>query len=140
MADVPKRQDLGAALYRLAQEVIRRELPLLEACGVDMWEYAVLSQLDGGPAPTQAQLAEQVGRDATRLIPILDRLQSSELVRRAPDPRDRRNRVVTLTDAGRARLAACRSSIRAMERELLAAVPAERRQIFREVLEQLAAR
>jgi DNA-binding MarR family transcriptional regulator len=135
---VSDRPDLGALLFRLAREVMRREEPLLAEQGVQMWDYAVLSRLADGAAPTQAQLAEAVGRDATRLIPILDRLQSAGLVERTPDPRDRRNRIVTLTNAGRDRLAACRTSIRAMEGDLLAALPAAEAAALLASLERLA--
>ena len=51
----------------------------------------MLSGLVDGPAQTQARLAEAVGRDKTRLIPILDALEARGLVTRAPDPADRRN-------------------------------------------------
>jgi len=67
-------------------------------------------------------LAASVGRDKTRLIPILDRLQADGLIDRQADANDRRNKVVTLTDAGRALLASCRSAVREMERDLMAPV------------------
>lgn len=132
------RPDLGALLHELLQEVIRRELPLLQEESLDLWEYAVLSRLGTGAAATQAQLAAAVGRDATRIIPVLDRLQARDLVERTPDPRDRRNRVVSLTDGGRALLGACRAAVRAMEQDLLATVDPARAEVFRQVLERLA--
>ncbi len=114
------RRDLGALLHALTRTVVDAEVPVLRAHGVEMWEYVVLGGLERGTSPTQAQLATAVGRDKTRLIPILDRLEARGLVRRTPDPDDRRNRMVGLTDSGRAVLAACRASIRALEGELLA--------------------
>src|SRR5690349_13414493 len=102
--------------------MMRREEPLLAAHDLPMWDYAVLVRLGDGAARTQAQLAESVGRDATRLIPILDRLQARGLVERTPDPADRRNRIVALTDAGRATMTSCRDAIRAMESDVLAAL------------------
>jgi MarR family transcriptional regulator, organic hydroperoxide resistance regulator len=135
---VTDRRDLGASLHRLTREVLRREQPILESHGLQMWEYSALTALDVGAAPTQAQLAARIGRDATRLIPLLDRLQGLGLVERTPDARDRRNRVVTLTAEGRHRLHACRAAIRAMEEDLLADVPRGHRETFRAVLERLA--
>jgi DNA-binding MarR family transcriptional regulator len=119
---VPDRPDLAALLVQLARELMRREEPLLAAHDLPMWDYAVLVRLGDGAVRTQAQLAESVGRDATRLIPILDRLQSRGLVERTPDPADRRNRIVALTDAGRAIMTSCRDAIRAMESDVLAAL------------------
>jgi DNA-binding MarR family transcriptional regulator len=118
--------------------MIEAETPILRAHDVEMWDYAVLSALQDAAAPTQSELAAAVHRDKTRLIPILDRLESRGLVTRTPDPADRRNRVVALTDDGRALLTACRTAIRAMEADFLAAIPAAKRRTFVEVLDQLA--
>jgi MarR family transcriptional regulator, organic hydroperoxide resistance regulator len=125
-----QREDLGALLHRLVRRILEAETPLLAARGVEMWDYAVLGALESGPAQTQARLAAAIGRDKTRLIQSLDRLEGRGLVVREPDPADRRNRVVTLTSQGRALLGECRADVRAMEEELLAAVPVEDRAAF----------
>jgi DNA-binding MarR family transcriptional regulator len=125
-----QREDLGALLHRLMRRVLEAETPLLAARGVEMWDYAVLGALESGPAQTQARLAAAIGRDKTRLIHSLDRLEGRGLVVREPDPGDRRNRVVTLTPDGRALLGKCRADVRAMEEDLLAEVPAEDRAAF----------
>lgn len=117
---VDDRPDLGVLLHRLTTAVVQRELPLLRAHQIHMWDYVVLGGLEKGPAPTQAQLAVSVGRDKTRLIQTLDHLEDLGLLQRQADPGDRRNRIVTLTAAGRSVLAACRDDIRAMESDLLA--------------------
>jgi len=120
--DRPGRRDLAALLHQLLSVLAERETALLRAHGVDMWEYVVLGGLERGPAQTQNQLAGAVGRDKTRLIPILDRLQARGLLDRRPDPRDRRNRVVNLTGTGRNLLARCRRDVRRMEADLLVAL------------------
>jgi DNA-binding MarR family transcriptional regulator len=129
--DGDRRDDLGVLLGRL----MRR---LLAAHEVEMWDYAVLVELETGPAQTQARLAGAIGRDKTRLIQSLDRLEARGLVVRAPDPADRRNRTVTLTAAGLEVLRACRAAIRAMEDELLAGVAEADRAPFLRALRQLA--
>jgi DNA-binding MarR family transcriptional regulator len=133
------RDDLGALLHRLLRRILAGEAPLLAAQEVEMWDYAVLGALESGPAQTQARLAAAIGRDKTRLIPSLDRLEARGLVAREPDPADRRNRVVSLTGAGRQVLGECRGAIRAMEDDLLAGVPPADRAAFVRTLEQLAA-
>jgi DNA-binding MarR family transcriptional regulator len=135
-----RRDDLGALLHRLLRRVLAAETPLLDAHGVEMWDYSVLVALETGPAQTQARLATAIGRDKTRLIPSLDRLAARGLVARDPDPDDRRNRIVTLTAAGRELLGACRSDIRAMEADLLADVPEPDRATLLRTLAQLAPR
>jgi DNA-binding MarR family transcriptional regulator len=132
-----QRRDLGASFAHLTRTMIEAETPILDAHGVDMWEYVVLSALEAGAAPTQSELALAVHRDKTRLIPILDRLEGRGLLSRTPDPADRRNRVVALTPEGRAKLAACKTDIRAMESRFLADLPAAQRRTFLEVLDHL---
>ena len=45
-------------------------------------------------------LAEELGCDASNITQIIARLETRNLVRRAPDPADRRGRVITRTPAG----------------------------------------
>lgn len=127
-------------LYALVRTVLDAEVPVLRAHGVEMWDYAVMGGLEDGAAPTQSQLAAAVGRDKTRLIPILDRLEAAGLLRRRPDPADRRNRIVELTPGGQELLAACRASIRALEEEhVLTALDPEERAALRATLAKLVA-
>ncbi|HYQ67914.1 MarR family winged helix-turn-helix transcriptional regulator [Actinophytocola sp.] len=135
-----QRHDLGASFARLTRAMFDAETPILRAHDVEMWDYAVLSALRDEAAPTQSELAAAVQRDKTRLIPILDRLEARGLLTRTPDPADRRNRVIALTDDGRVVLDACRTAIRAMEEKFLAAVPEAERRTFVEVLTRLTDR
>jgi len=135
-----ERPDLGKLTADLLREIIRRETPILERADLGMWDYVVLSSLGGGDAATQRDLAAASGRDKTRLIANLDRLESRGLVSRSPDPQDRRNKVVSLTPAGRRLLTRCRTEIRSMEDDLLAGVPAADRAAFERVLTHLADR
>ena len=133
-----QRHDLGAACARLARALVRAEEPVLRAHDVEMWDYAVLGALEDGPAPTQSELAAAVGRDKTRLIPILDRLEARGMLRRTPDPVDRRNRVVALTAPGRELVASCRAGVRLVEAELLSALDPGERAVFVAALDRLA--
>ena len=133
-----KRPDLGKLTAELVREIIRRETPILERAGLEMWDYVILVALSEGDAATQRDLAAASGRDKTRLIGNLDRLAGQGLVARTPNPADRRNKVVSLTPAGRRVLARCRTEIRAMEDDLLAGIPPADREAFVRVLVALA--
>ncbi|MGH3353956.1 MAG: MarR family winged helix-turn-helix transcriptional regulator [Nocardioides sp.] len=134
------RPELGFLLSRLMREVMAREKPILDAAGLEMWDYAVLTALAESDAPTQAQLAATTGRDKTRLIGNLDRLEAQGMVERRPDPTDRRNRIVSLTPAGTRVLDGCRRAIGAMEVELLDDLDPSDRAAFERALTALADR
>jgi DNA-binding MarR family transcriptional regulator len=132
------RLDLAHALSLVLRAAVAAEEPVLRDHGLQMWDYTVLGALEHGPAPTQSELATAVRRDKTRLLPILDRLESRGLLRRRIDAGDRRNRVVELTAAGRAALAACRRDIRAGEPAVLAALDADTAAALTEALDRVA--
>jgi DNA-binding MarR family transcriptional regulator len=132
------REDLGARLAKSNRRLIAAEQPVLERHGLTMWEYIALSTLAVRPSGTQLALAESIGYDKTRLIVILDRLQSRGLIGREPDPSDRRAHVVSLTPAGEAIVRSARRDIRAMEDELLAGLSAQERDLLDVALFRLA--
>jgi DNA-binding MarR family transcriptional regulator len=134
-----ERQDLAASFALIARQLADAERPLLDAHGLSMWAYIVLSQLARASVGTQLELAQAIGYDKTRLIARLDELEADGLVTREPDPSDRRARRVHLTAAGRARHGAARSDIRAMEDELLATLSAAERKLLLTVLPRLVA-
>ncbi|TQL68432.1 DNA-binding MarR family transcriptional regulator [Nocardioides albertanoniae] len=131
------RPELGYLLSRLMREVMAREKPILDGAGLEMWDYAVLTALADSDAPTQAQLAATTGRDKTRLIGNLDRLETQGMIVRQADSADRRNRIVSLTAAGSRVLRSCREAIGAMEAELLAGLEPADRAAFERALTDL---
>ncbi len=78
-----------------------------EECGeerVTPIMYSVLSALAQSGPVDQTTLAASVAIDKTNMADILERLKKRGLVRRRVAPRDRRVRLATLTDEGRALL------------------------------------
>ncbi|WP_328941805.1 MarR family transcriptional regulator [Streptomyces sp. NBC_00250] len=67
--------------------------------GLTSTQAKVLAQLDG-PLPMRA-LATLLVCDASNVTGIIDRLEARSLVRREPDPADRRVKNVVATDEGR---------------------------------------
>jgi MarR family transcriptional regulator, organic hydroperoxide resistance regulator len=98
--DVPRR-DLAAMVMSLGKELVAAELPILQANQISMWEYTVLCALANGPSPSQSALAQTVGADKTRLIPILDALQERGLITRSAHIEDRRLHVLEATVRGK---------------------------------------
>jgi DNA-binding MarR family transcriptional regulator len=140
MADqAGQRRDLAAMLQPVVRALVSAELPVLARHGVSMWGYVVLNALDGSPARTQAALAQVIGADKTRIIPILDELQHAGLITREPDPADRRVRLLAITAAGHQVRVAARAAIQANEDRVLARLPSADRQAFLRVAQVLSA-
>lgn len=66
--------------------------------------FAVLRGLKGREAQSQQQLAESLGIPASRIVGLLDELVKRGFVTRRESEADRRVKLVTLLDAGRAEL------------------------------------
>jgi DNA-binding MarR family transcriptional regulator len=132
-----EREDLGARLAKSTRRIIASERPVLTRHGLSMWEYIVLSSLSVRPSGTQLALADAIGYDKTRLIVILDALESEGLLVREPDPADRRARIVALTPAGEAKVRNARDDIHAMEDKLLGELSSRERAALDRALSRL---
>ncbi|GAB3822818.1 MarR family winged helix-turn-helix transcriptional regulator [Kribbella italica] len=133
-----ERDDLGALLARVVRRLMTAERPLLDAHGLSMWGYSVLTHLAKQPTETQQALAQAIGYDKSRLIPLLDQLAEDGLLVREPDPANRRAHTVRLTPEGRTRLNAAKADIRAMEDDLLSALSATEKRHLLAALPRLA--
>src|SRR5580693_3237137 len=136
-AEREERPDLAAMLHPLTRALVAAELPVLARHGISMWGYVVLNALDGGPARTQAALAQAIGADKTRIIGVLDELQQAALITREPDPADRRARLLSITPAGHQVRSAAQAEIQANENRLLSSLPAADRRAFLRAAEVL---
>jgi DNA-binding MarR family transcriptional regulator len=136
----PRRPDLAAMLAPLIREMIAAEEPVLEAHGLTMWGYVVLSALDKSSMRTQAALAAAIGADKTRIIRTLDDLQDDGYIERKPDPDDRRVRLLAITDSGRRVKDAVQGEIQRGEERWLGELGADERRTFLRVLERLTRR
>jgi DNA-binding MarR family transcriptional regulator len=86
----------------------------LAETGVGAQGLGVLLRLAEHDGPTQADLARSLRVEPPTLCRLLDRMERDGLVRRDPDPGDRRATRVRVTDAGetarRRATAACRAA------------------------------
>lgn len=131
------RPDLAAMLAQLARQTVAAEQPVLDAHGLSMWGYIVLTALDYSSIRTQAALAEVIGADKTRIIPTLDELQERGYIERIPDPDDRRARLLAITEAGRSVKTAAQNDIQRGEERWLGQLSVNDRSVFLRVLRQL---
>ena len=134
-----RRRDLAAMLQPVLRALIAAELPVLARHGISMWGYSVLGALEVSPAATQAALAQGIRADKTRIITTLDELQRAGLITRAPDPADRRGRLLSITPAGKDVRWAVQAEIQSNEERVLTALPPADRQAFLRAAQALSA-
>ena len=70
--------------------------------GVSPEQWFILARVAQGPRARQVDLAERVLADPPNVSRLVDALVARGLVRRSPDPDDRRSWLLSLTEEGRA--------------------------------------
>lgn len=95
-------QALGQLLLRRNRSSLYDAVLAGAPDGIDRQTYPVLSGLDRLGPQTAARLAEEIGIDRSGTSRYADRLQAAGLLRRDPDPDDRRATLLTLTAQGQA--------------------------------------
>ncbi|MYS86391.1 MarR family winged helix-turn-helix transcriptional regulator [Embleya scabrispora] len=126
--------EVADALGRLLRRSTRATLyaGLTEGLGpaVDDVTYPVLSGLARTGPCSAADLAGEIGLDRSGVSRRASRLEAAGLVRREPDPDDRRAVLLTLTDAGSACVRELRERLAERLESALAQWPADEARIF----------
>ncbi|OKK17218.1 MarR family transcriptional regulator [Streptomyces sp. CB00455] len=91
---------LGVLLKRSTRIELHRALTAGMGEAVDELTYPVLSGLARTGPLSAAELAPDVGLDRSGVTRRASRLEAAGLVRREPDPSDKRATLLTLTDEG----------------------------------------
>ncbi|GAA3688191.1 MarR family transcriptional regulator [Nonomuraea antimicrobica] len=102
---------LDIALCRASAAVARAADTHAGEEGLGVGQHLVLQMLDAVGPCSQQTLSEELRIDRSVMVSICDDLEQESLVRRERNPRDRRSYAVTITDAGRRRLAEAQTSI-----------------------------
>jgi len=122
----------GARAWRAALE------RYLKSCGITLAGWNAVAAVAGAAqAPSQRQLAEQLGVDGATLVATIDRLVAGGLAERMPSPHDRRVKLVVLTTEGRALAAKVGEQAALLRRSIAARIDAARMATASEVLEEL---
>lgn len=102
-------------------------------------QYSVLTALDQMGEVEQIALSRAVGLDRTNIADVVARLETRGLTARIISPRDRRMKLVRLTDAGRALLERVQDSAARAHERTVAALPPKERERFLQSLRLLVA-
>lgn len=99
---VPMDDQLCFTVYSTSMAIQRAYKPLLDALGVTYPQYLVMNVLWREDGRTVGDIAEDLALEPSTMTPLLKRLESAGLVRRARNPANERQVVVTLTGEGQA--------------------------------------
>ena len=142
-----ERPDLDVAplqvlsrVSRLARHLDRARRAAFAEHDLETWEFDVLTALRRAGEPYEmspgALLRATLVTSGT-MTNRIDRLAAAGLVRRRPDPEDRRGVLVSLTDAGRTRVDDAFADLLRRERVLLASLPEREQQALSDLLRTL---
>lgn len=108
----------------------RQQQSLRDGSPLTPMEARVLRFFARHPGATQSDLAQHSGRDKAQLARLITGLRERGLLACEPDPADRRNLRLSLTDEGEALARLLRQSLRKLGAEAAAGLsPAEREQL-----------
>ncbi|MCW2535157.1 MAG: Transcriptional regulator, MarR family [Modestobacter sp.] len=132
--------DVGFLLSRASGLVVRASNASLAGHGLRVRSYSVLLLAgDTEEGVSQREMADVLGLDPSQVVLLVDELAAAGLVERRPSPVDRRTRLVTATDAGRAVRARAGVDVDATMTRQLAELTAGEQHLLRELLTRLVA-
>lgn len=133
------KQSFTNLLPELARLLRRRYEGMLDdaGLGVTAGEARTLRHVSRAPGASQAVIAERMGIEPMTLVGFLDRLESRGLVRRVPNPTDRRAKHIELTEAAVPILERVDGVLSSMRKEATAGIPQAELDVTSRSLDQM---
>ena len=125
------------ALRKASRRISQLYDTALAPSGLKTTQLAILAQIGRSEPTTVGELAEALVMDSGALAHTLKPLERDGLIAVAVDPDDRRNRLITLTRRGRAKLAETDALWAKAQRGFEAALGRAESKLLREVLRSL---
>jgi DNA-binding MarR family transcriptional regulator len=143
--EVPKSSSDNGRLARRPGFLIRRmhqiHLALFaEECaafGITPVQFSIMTVADERPMLDQTELCAEVGVDRTTLANVVARLEAKGYLNRLESASDKRVRLISLTEAGRARLAKVGAPAQRAHDRTIAALPSADRALLLDLLMRL---
>jgi DNA-binding MarR family transcriptional regulator len=130
--------DLGELFLRAARRIRRGQVAGLAPLGLTPAQGRTLRTIDKmGRPPRMTELAERLDIVPRSVTTLVDALETAGLVRRAPDPANRRSTLIMLTTEGERTLVKMREARLRAADELFAPLTAAQRQTLRDLLSTL---
>ncbi|WP_426367635.1 MarR family winged helix-turn-helix transcriptional regulator [Streptomyces sp. E-08] len=122
-------------LLKRTELAVRARLEeLVRPAGITALQYTALTVLERHDGISAAQLARDSFVTAQSMADMVRALESRGLVRREPNPANRRERLILLAEPGRRLLAEYAGPARALEARMVADLSAEEIGVLREAL------
>ncbi|WP_304451881.1 MarR family winged helix-turn-helix transcriptional regulator [Nocardiopsis sp. YSL2] len=134
--------EVFSRVSRLARHLDRARRTVFTEHALETWEFDVLAELRRSGPPYElspGRLLRATLVTSGTMTNRVDRLAAAGLVRRRPDPADKRGVLVRLTDQGAERIDAALASLVRYEESLLAPMPADDREQLASLLRCLLA-
>ena len=125
-------------LAHLGRVAKRRFTDALEPTGLNGPQAFALMQLRNLGPISQQELAETLDLDPSKLVALLNELESDGLAERRRDPGDRRRHIVEISARGKTRLADAEQAMAAFEERFFAGLAPEERMQLQTLLDRLA--
>jgi DNA-binding MarR family transcriptional regulator len=124
-------------LVKRTELAVRARLEeLLRPAGITALQYTALTVLERHDGISAAQLARDSFVTAQTMADMVRALERRGLIRREPNPVNRRERLILLAEPGRRLLAEYAEPARRLERRMVADLTAEEIAAFREALNE----
>ena len=127
----------GHLVRRLHQISVSIFTEVCREYGITSIQYAILYMVGRYPGLDQISLANTVALDRSNTGDVVTRLEEKGLISRAPGAKDRRTKVLTLTAAGEAAVAAMSPDVESVQKRLLEPLDPSERETFMGLLAKL---
>ena len=132
------RRTPGHLLRRAQQRAVDLFVQAVGENGLRPPQFAVLLTVYRHPGLNQTHLVDRTGIDRSTIADMIDRMVARGYLERKRDATDQRVNTLWTTPAGVAAVDACVEAAIAVQEEILAPVPPEKRAALLEALELLA--
>jgi DNA-binding MarR family transcriptional regulator len=130
---------LGYAVRRAQVRVFQDFAAAMAALDLTPGQVGALLLIEANHGLSQTQLGAGLGIDRSSVVPLLDRLESLDLIRRTPHASDRRTHALALTDKGAALIRRLLPVLDAHERRIASGLSPSERRVLMQLLDRVAA-
>jgi DNA-binding MarR family transcriptional regulator len=111
----------------------------MASLGLTPGQLGALLLVEANHGLSQTQLGAALGIDRSSVVPLLDRLEGQDLIRRTPHASDRRTHALALTEAGTALIRRILPLLDAHERRIAADLSSSERRLLMQLLGRVGA-